>query len=280
MGAILIALTVGVLIVDQWLSGWYPFLFLTVVTLAALACFELRELLEPALRPPAWLCFLSVIGLIGINWIRPIGDLFGKSTDPWHAIAGLMVGILLAAFLWEMAVYRKPGTSIQRIAIAMWMASYLGLLPCFLIQLRWRISASAEVEARMGSVALALAIFVPKCCDTGAYFTGRLLGKHPLAPILSPKKTWEGAVGGLVVSAVATVGINRFGPVLSGIGTEVAFALTVGIAAMLGDLAESLIKRDCGRKDSSQVVPGFGGVLDIIDSILFASPIAFCWLAL
>ena len=70
---------------------------------------------------------------------------------------------------------------------------YLGLLPCFLPQIRW-LFASPE----RGSVALALAIFVPKGCDIGAYFTGRLLGRHPLTPVLSPKKTWEGAVGGLV----------------------------------------------------------------------------------
>jgi len=106
-----------------------------------------------------------------------------------------------------------------------------------------------------------------------------LIGRHRLAPILSPKKTWEGAVGGLVAAVVAAVGINRFYPVLSGIGREVGFGLTVGLAAMFGDLAESLIKRDCGRKDASQVVPGFGGVLDILDSIIFAAPVAYCWLS-
>lgn len=280
MGTILIALTAGVLIVDQWLSGWYPFLLVTVVTLAALACFELRGLMDAARQPPSWLCYSSVIGLVAINWIRPVGELFGKSTDPWHGIAGLLAGIVLAAFLWEMAVYRIQGGSIQRISTAVWIACYLGLLPCFLIQLRWRTAATTGGEPALGSVALALAIFVPKCCDTGAYFTGRVIGKHPMAPILSPKKTWEGAVGGLAASVAASIGINRFGPGLSGIGTEVAFGLTVGMAAMLGDLAESLIKRDCGRKDASQVVPGFGGVLDIIDSILFASPVAYCWLAL
>jgi phosphatidate cytidylyltransferase len=280
MGAILIALTVGVLILDQWLGSWYPFLFVTVMTLAVLGCIELRELLDAALRPPFWLSFLSVIGLVAINWIRPIGELFGKSTDPWHGIVGLLAGIILAAFLWEMAVFRKPGASIPRMATVVWMAGYLGLLPCFLIQLRWRTAGSTEGVTHQGSVALALAIFVPKCCDTGAYFTGRLIGKHAMAPVLSPKKTWEGAAGGLIAAVAAGIGINRFGPILHGIGTEVAFGLTVGIAAMLGDLAESLIKRDSGRKDASQAVPGFGGVLDIIDSILFASPVAYCWLAL
>jgi phosphatidate cytidylyltransferase len=279
MGAILIALTVGVLIFDQWLGEWYPFLFILVVTLAALSCFELRRLIDSAIRPPAWLGFMSVIGLVAINWIRPLGGLFGKSTDPWHGIVGLMVGIVMAAFLWEMAVYRKPGVSIQRIAMTVWMAGYLGLLPCFLVQMRWRTPSATAGESHLGSVALALAIFVPKFCDTGAYFTGRLIGRHPMSPTLSPKKTWEGAVGGLTAAVATSIGINRFGPVLHGIVTEAAFGLTVGVAAMFGDLAESLIKRDAGSKDSSQAVPGFGGVLDIVDSILFAAPVAFCWLA-
>ena len=100
-----------------------------------------------------------------------------------------------------------------------------------------------------------------------------------MAPVLSPKKTWEGAAGGMAAAVAAAIGINRFGPILSGIAAEVGFGITVGFAAMLGDLAESLIKRDCGRKDASQAVPGFGGVLDILDSILFAAPVAYCWLA-
>jgi phosphatidate cytidylyltransferase len=279
MGAILIAVTLGVLIVDQWLGGWNPFLFVTVVTMAALACYELRELIGATQRPPAWLCYLAVIGLVACNWIRPLGEVFGRSTDPWHAIAGLMAGIVLAGFLWEMATFHGPGSSVQRIATLLFMAVYLGLLPCFLIQLRFPVVPPASGESHLASVSLALAIFVPKCCDTGAYFTGRLIGKHRMAPVLSPKKTWEGAAGGLVTSALATIGINRLGPVLSGIGTEIAFGLTVGLAAMLGDLAESLIKRDFGRKDASEVLPGFGGILDVIDSILFASPMAFCWLA-
>jgi phosphatidate cytidylyltransferase len=277
MGAVLIALTIGVLVVDQWAAPWCPFLFLLVMTLAALACFELRGLLDVASRPPSWLCFASVLGMVAVNWVRPLAEELGRSPDPWPWITGLLAGILLAAFLWEMAAFKNPEGSVQRIAVAMWMAGYLGLLPCFLIQLRWRPASTSGGD--LGIVALALAIFVPKCADTGAYFTGRLIGKHRLAPILSPKKTWEGAGGGLVAAVAAAIGIDRFNPVLGGIGAEVGFGLTVGIASMFGDLAESLIKRDSGRKDASQVVPGFGGVLDILDSIIFAAPVAYCWLS-
>jgi phosphatidate cytidylyltransferase len=131
--------------------------------------------------------------------------------------------------------------------------------------------------ATEGAVALALAIFVPKMCDTGAYFTGRLFGRHKMAPVLSPKKTWEGAAGGIGLAVVTAVALDQLGPSLSGIAAEVGFGVTVGAMGMLGDLAESLIKRDCQRKDASQIMPGFGGVLDVVDSIVFAAPVAYWW---
>jgi phosphatidate cytidylyltransferase len=100
-----------------------------------------------------------------------------------------------------------------------------------------------------------------------------------MAPVLSPKKTWEGLIGGLLLSAGVSVAINRLAPTLRGGDVSAAgFGLVIGGVGALGDLAESLIKRDCRRKDASQVVPGFGGVLDVVDSIVFAAPVAYCWL--
>lgn len=274
MGAILIALAVAALVLDQRLEPWFPFLFLIVLVLALLACVELLGLLGPGRRPTPWLCYLAVAALVSANWIKPLAGAMplGRTLDPdpWHWIAGVMAAVLLAAFLVEMAVFQEPGESVVRMALVVWIAAYLGLLPCFLAQLRW---------LENGTVALALAIFVPKMCDTGAYFTGRLLGRHRMTPVLSPKKTWEGAIGGMAASVGATVGINRLGPaVLPGIVQEVGFGLVVGVAGLLGDLAESLVKRDCKQKDASQTVPGFGGVLDVVDSVVFAAPVAYWWL--
>jgi phosphatidate cytidylyltransferase len=182
-----------------------------------------------------------------------------------------------------MATFQAPGESVKRIALTVWMAAYLGLLGSFLAQLRWLPDlGGAPATGKRATVALALAIFVPKCCDIGAYFTGRFLGKHPLAPVLSPKKTWEGAAGGLLASVAAALVIDGLSgvPLIEGGMVIVgALGLTLGIAGMLGDLAESLIKRDCQRKDASQSVPGFGGVLDVVDSIVFAAPVTYWWLA-
>jgi phosphatidate cytidylyltransferase len=269
MGAVLIGLALGDVFLDRSLAPWYPFLLLIVLGLSLAACLELRALLRVYQPLPAWLCVGGVAALGLTNWLAHAIPLPGS---PWFWIAWMFATVVLAAFLAEMAAFREPGGVVLRLALVVWTVAYLGLLPCFLAQLRW-------LPEPRGTVALLLAIFVPKMCDTGAYFTGRLLGRHPMAPVLSPKKTWEGAAGGMVWSVVTAIGLNRLGPALSGgLAAEVGFGLTVGLAGLLGDLAESLVKRDCQAKDASQMMPGFGGVLDVVDSIAFAAPVAYLWL--
>src|SRR5207237_8635232 len=140
-----------------------------------------------------------------------------------------------------MRQFTEPGESVPRIAATVLIAGYLGLLPSFLAQLRWITTPLDEGGVPRATVALALAIFVPKFCDVGAYFTGRLLGRHPMSRVLSPKKTLEGLAGGLIVSVLTALAINRYVQVLSGGDlAAVGFGLTVGLAGVVGDLAESL----------------------------------------
>jgi phosphatidate cytidylyltransferase len=279
MGAMLVALIVAMLVVDQ--APWFPFLFVLLMVLSLAGCAELLGLLPPARKPPAWLCFTAVATLAAANWLGhvPLPD-SPFDPDPWFWVLSVFAGVVLAAFLVEMATFREPGESVARIALTIWVAAYLGLLPSFFAQLRW-LGGGAGTASDRGTVALALAVFVPKCGDIGAYFTGRLLGRHRMTPVLSPKKTWEGAAGGLAAAVLAAIGIDRFGPeaVLKGDWVrEILFGLSLGVAGMFGDLAESLIKRDCRQKDASHVVPGFGGVLDVVDAVLFAAPVTYWWL--
>jgi phosphatidate cytidylyltransferase len=282
MGAILVALTVGVLVIDQRLAPWYPFLFVLLTLLAGAACYELLGLLPEGRRPSGWFCYLGILAMAVATWAPHVGTA-GASREgkPWAWIALTFAAVVVLSFLVEMYAFQEPGESVSRIALKIWVVAYLGLLPCCFAQLRW-LQAGQNGEswsgADFGTLALALAIFVPKCGDIGAYFTGRILGRHPMSPVLSPKKTWEGAAGGMATAIGAAVGINRLGPVLPRVWGEIGFGLAIGIAGMLGDLAESLIKRDCRQKDASQVVPGFGGVLDVVDSILIAAPVAYIWL--
>lgn len=277
MGAVLVGLAVGVLLVDRLLPPWYPFLLAVVLGLALAGCFELLALLGPGRRPSARLCYAAVAVLALANWTPHVLPWAGRlDPDPWHWVLGAFAGVVLAAFLVEMAAFREPGGSVVRIALAVWIAAYVGLLPSFFAQLRWLDGGGPR-----STLALTLVIFVPKCGDIGAYFTGRFLGRHQMTPVLSPKKTWEGLAGGLAAAVATTAAIQYLGaePVLrGGPAAVVGFGLSVGVAGVLGDLAESLVKRDCQHKDASQVVPGFGGVLDVVDSVLFAAPVACCWL--
>lgn len=113
-------------------------------------------------------------------------------------------------------------------------------------------------------------LVVTKMTDMGGYFAGKILGKNKFVPSISPKKTWEGAVGGFLSSIIASVmlfwGFTDF-PIIYG----VALGALLSILAQFGDLAESLLKRDCGVKDSSHL-PGLGGMLDIVDSLVFTAP--------
>jgi phosphatidate cytidylyltransferase len=113
--------------------------------------------------------------------------------------------------------------------------------------------------------------------DTGGYFAGRFLGRRPLYPRVSPKKTWEGAFGGITLATVGTFVVRTVGlPQLSVVDCLVLGPLLC-VAGIVGDLAESMLKRSFGVKDSGWVMPGHGGLLDRIDSVLFVAPVLLAW---
>jgi phosphatidate cytidylyltransferase len=283
MGAMLVALSVGVLALDRYAAPYYPFLFVLASVLSLVAAYEFLCLLDDERRPPTWLALGGVLVLLFANWLPHLPGAPAGLADPWQLIGGTFAAIVLSAFIREMAVFREPGQATTRIAMTVCIAAYLGLLPSFFVQLRWlEYGPDQAGDVPRGTLALALAIFVPKFCDVGAYFTGRFLGRHKATPVLSPKKTWEGFAGGLATSVVTALVIHGLGPVFPGGDlawlSAVAFGLVVGLVGIFGDLAESLIKRDCQKKDASQVMPGFGGVLDVVDSIVFAAPVVYRWL--
>ncbi len=116
--------------------------------------------------------------------------------------------------------------------------------------------------------------------DTGAYFVGRKFGKHKLAPILSPKKSIEGAVGGFVTALIAAIAARFIAFPDIAIWQIVVLAVVANFLAQMGDLSESLLKRSCGIKDSGNIIPGHGGILDRVDALIFSAPwvYGFAWL--
>ncbi len=153
---------------------------------------------------------------------------------------------------------------------------YAGVILGFIMAIRTEFSAW---------VVLAV-ILTAKSCDTGAYFTGTLIGKHKMIPWISPGKTWEGLVGGLLTSGAAGMlcvwMVDRWGTPTSllGLGMPMGFVggVVLGAAAQLGDLSASILKRDAGVKDSGRLIPGMGGILDVIDSLVLAGPAGYWFL--
>jgi phosphatidate cytidylyltransferase len=145
-------------------------------------------------------------------------------------------------------------------------ALYPGLLGSYLVGLRFLGDGRDWVL---------LAIFTTFATDTGAYAVGRLLGRRKLAPRISPGKTVEGGVGGLVAAAAVCVALGELLGLDQPVALMLALGAAIGVAGQLGDLSESLLKRSLGVKDMGHIFPGHGGVLDRLDSILFVAPLVY-----
>ena len=197
-------------------------------------------------------------------------------------IALTVVGGAFLVLLTEMARYGKgPSGAIERSSLGVLVMVYVGVPMALWVALR---TMSAD---RWGLVAMAVAIAVTKASDTGAYFTGKAIGRNKLIPRLSPGKTREGAVGGIVASTIVAWICLRFvmpnhpthAASIAMLADPIVAALVLGptlaIAGMIGDLAESMVKRDCGAKDSGTLLPGMGGVWDVSDSLIAAAAPAF-----
>ncbi len=206
--------------------------------------------------------------------LSPLGTL------GWTALAcAAACGLVMAA---EIPGYRAGSGALDRVTAGIFTALAVGLPLAFMVALRLLCVENLGPEQRgpdhLGVLPLVSLIVVVKAGDTLAYMVGSLVGRTKLAPVLSPGKTWEGAVGSLAGSLLAAwLVFERLGFVTQARpwGGWLVFGLAVGVAGMLGDLAESLVKRELGAKDSGRVLGGLGGVLDLIDSLSFAAPVAW-----
>ena len=215
----------------------------------------------------------------------PDGGVSGRTG--W--IAWGLIGGLILALMYEMATYdgpdQPPGTIATRLSRTMFVIAYAGGLMGFVVQLRIISGGVWHDDCRWGMLALLTTIATVKLNDTGAYIAGHAFGRHRMTPKLSPGKTWEGTVGGYLGSILGAYFF--MGPVALWLGCEhqqyttwwyvgaTIYAVVVGTAGILGDLAISLLKRDAGVKNSSSWMPGFGGFLDLLDSLLLAAPVSY-----
>ena len=225
-----------------------------LVMVAAIAAFELsRMLLNESKLARVW----SVLASSILCWVTV--------RDPHGALLPTIVLVLIFGGLVVGLVPPKPyARAGYRVAWLIAGPMYVGGLLATLGLLRARPDGSAWVL---------LAMLIAWLGDTGAYFAGRFLGRHSLAPSISPNKTIEGSLGGLVGSTCGAVFIGSYFLADMSIGVLVSVAIAAGLFGQLGDLAESLLKRSVGSKDSGNVLPGHGGLLDRVDALLFVSPV-------
>jgi phosphatidate cytidylyltransferase len=200
---------------------------------------------------------------------------------PVDTIVSTSVGAVLVVALFSGAIFVRgvSGRPLESVSLTVFGILYTGALLSFAYVLRYHPYAIGRAA---GTALLMLALVLVWISDTAAYVVGRTMGKRKLIPSVSPGKTVAGAVGALVATAIASWMLVRFVLVPQAqLGLRpvhaVLFGIAVSAAVQLGDLAESLIKRQAAVKDSSHIIPGHGGVLDRIDGMLFALPVAY-WL--
>ena len=286
IGTALVALLLGLCWLDAHSTRPGVYLFPLALLLCALATDELLLMFRAGGHDPhKWATQAATLvtlltACIPIAWPNtvknsPVGSLGCLALG---LVAGLAINIKTELFR-----YASPGKTINRLAMGSFAVLYIGGLLGFLVQLRL-LPIKGDL-AYGGMLALFSMIAIVKFTDIGAYFGGRKWGRHKMAPVISPGKTWEGAASGLTLGVV--VALFTLGPLarMMGVPSErswfvwlagaIAYGLIVSAAGMIGDLAESLLKRDAGVKDSSTWLPGFGGVLDLLDSLLFAAPVAY-----
>lgn len=277
----------------SWLDFHYNFgrpglWFLPLVLLlAVMAAEEVLNLLRAKqLRPIGWSChvgtFLVLLGAaLPIWW--PFASVPDQADQAKWTLFALAFGAILA-ILGEMRRYEKPGQSMIHLGLTIFAIFYVGGLLSFVTRLRVVVQGDPDANA-YGMLALLSMIVVVKISDIGAFFVGSALGRTKLVPRLSPGKTVEGTLGGLAASCLGSyVMFQWVAPWMLGRPLEsiplgwLLFALLVSPAGMLGDLAESMFKRDMETKDSSTWLIGLGGILDVLDSMLLGAPVALmCW---
>jgi phosphatidate cytidylyltransferase len=209
----------------------------------------------------------------------------------------LILFLLFVPFTLLVELFRNKGSALLNVSVTVFGAAYVSLFFGTLIGLRelyipedfpvylhfpvHGVSVPDDVKATIdhwGGLTV-FAVFVSIwVCDSAAYFAGRAFGKHKLFERVSPKKTWEGAIAGFVLAVLAFVAARQIALPYLTMTNAIVCGTIVGIFGQLGDLVESLLKRDAGVKDSSSLIPGHGGVLDRFDSLMFVSPLLFFYL--
>ena len=254
--------------------------FLLILFMALVALYEYFHMVKehgaPVFTLTGMLC--GAVYLTGsFFYLRAHGP--DQSLDLEMGVLVAFLFVIFARQMFRAAADREP---LEAIAYTVFGLFYIPWLFNFIAKIIY-LAPRTETGEPTGQYYVIYLILVTKFSDMGAYVFGSLFGKHPSVPHISPKKTWEGFFGALVASSLGSFWMFtlmpdrlpalRFGDVLF-------LGLALGLGAIIGDLAESIIKRSTHAKDSSHMLPGIGGTLDLIDSLLFTAPLMYFYLRL
>ena len=240
-------------------------IFFTIVGILILG--EVYRIARPnSTEPNVWLGFPLYLALVADQLLNQ-----GQYLGPI-----LIVSILLL-FILEM--FRKKSHVLENMATTFFAAAFVALSMAYFIKLQQLGYAGSG--GHLGGYAVLTVFIGVWTCDTLAYFVGSAIGKHKIFPRVSPNKSWEGSLAGMFGALIALALIVKAGW-LPGLDyyDALVLGLITGVAGQAGDFAESLVKRDVGVKDSSNLLPGHGGAWDRLDSILFAAPLSYLYLSL
>ena len=189
------------------------------------------------------------------------------------AYDALLTAVVLLAFVrMERRFSKGKPNALPDMAVTLFGVFYVGILGGYIVQIH---QLPAKDVAAWGPALVLYFVAVSKMSDIGGYLFGKFLGKHKLAPAISPGKTIEGSAGGLLLSLAAAFGLAWLLPWQFSLSWTIIFAVLVNVTSQFGDLAESMLKRGCNVKDSAVFLPKVCGALDLVDSILISAPVAY-----
>lgn len=267
-------------------SGFVPGFMLLVSGLSLLGLWEYYRMLDHKKLPNFKIIGMLCGALLSTGSFFYYGRVVQGTMAPFASrvydfeVATLLL-FMLVVFARQMFQKTRDVSPLETMAYTVFGLFYVPWLFSFVTKIIFLLPRDAVTNSVTGHWYVLWLVLVTKFSDMGAYVTGSLIGKHPLIPHISPKKTWEGFFGALAFSAAGGYGLVALMPQkLSYLSPTHAIVLGVvlGFAAIIGDLAESIIKRTCDVKDSGNMLPGIGGALDLIDSILFTAPLMFFYL--
>jgi len=265
-----VCLSLAVLALALWANP--PIIFIVLFILSLLASWELFGLCKAGGTPVMQKVGTFLVGLLMLSTY-----LFLKDYIALPCLFSVVAAAVSIIFISQLFALETDG-AVSKLAHTMFGIAYISVYMGSMVLLTF---SWGEGDARFLSLYL---ILVVKSTDIGAYFTGRKIGKTKLIPAISPAKTWEGCFGGLALAvAVGFLTLKIADFELHGIYFPIHHAIILpiilSVSGMIGDLIESLIKRSIGVKDSGSSIKGMGGLLDVLDSLMFAAPIGYIYIA-